>query len=160
MLKTRLKQVSILIRGLFVGRESEYHVFGLICESKYSAAMTYFRQKHRVRWMTCPTPSEDDDVKAAVDIYCRLVAERGESELELGIIICWSSLPFLSNASPLHPDIFVLTTLEVTMSDHCSRLMDASLALLSTVRAMEMQLARQKQTPPLQQGCDSPTCSI
>ena len=66
-----------------VGRESEYHVFGLICESKYSAAMTYFRQKHKVRWMTCPTLSEDDDVKAVVDVYCRLVAERGESELEL-----------------------------------------------------------------------------
>ena len=64
----------------------------------------------------------------------------------------------LMNVSPLHPDIFVLTTLEVTISDHCSRLMDASLALLSTVRAMEMQLARQKQTPPLQQGCDFLTC--
>ena len=64
----------------------------------------------------------------------------------------------MMNVSPLHPDIFVLTTLEVTISDHCSRLMDASLALLSTVRAMEMQLARQKQTPPLQQGCDSLTC--
>ena len=66
----------------------------------------------------------------------------------------------LANVSPLHPDIFVLTTLEVAISDHCSRLMDASLALLSTVRAMEMQLARQKQTPPLQQGCGSQTCFI
>ena len=57
-----------------------------------------------------------------------------------------------ANVPSIHPDIFVLTTLEVTISDHCSRLMDASLALLSTVRAMEIQLARQKQTPPLQ-GC-------
>ena len=68
-------------KKFFVNRESEYHVFGLICESKFSAAMTYFRQKHRIRWMTGQTASEDDDVKAAVDIYCRLIAERGESEL-------------------------------------------------------------------------------
>ena len=61
-------------------------MFGLICESKYSAAMTYFRQKHRVRWMLGPPLSEDDDVKAAVDIYCRLVAERGESESKLSYI--------------------------------------------------------------------------
>ena len=79
--------LELLNDGTFlVGRESEYHVFGLICESKYSAAMTYFRQKHRVRWMTCPTLSEDDDVKAVVDIYCRLVAERGESELEFSLV--------------------------------------------------------------------------
>merc|ERR1712024_6221 len=60
-------------------RESEYHVFGLICESKYSAAMIYFRQKHRVRWIMSPAVSEDDDVKVVLDIYCKLVAERGEN---------------------------------------------------------------------------------
>ena len=61
-------------------RESEYHIFGLICESKYSAAMIYFRQKHRVRWIMRPALSEDDDIKVVLDIYCKLVAERGESE--------------------------------------------------------------------------------
>jgi hypothetical protein len=73
-------------------RESEYHVFGLVCEAKYSAAMAYFRQTHRFRWMTTLNEEEDeaaaagkaatdeDDVRTVVNIYCKIVAERGESE--------------------------------------------------------------------------------
>jgi hypothetical protein len=39
-----------------------------------------------------------------------------------------------------------MTSLDVAVPEHCSRLMDASLQLLTTVRSMESQLARQKQT--------------
>ena len=44
-----------------------------------------------------------------------------------------------------------MTVSDNEVNDHCSKLMDASLQLLSTVKAMEAQLAKQKQRPPSQQ---------
>lgn len=44
-----------------------------------------------------------------------------------------------------------MTVGDQELNDHCNRLMDASLQLLSTVKAMEAQLSKQKQRPPSQQ---------
>lgn len=151
-------------------RESEYHVFGLVCEYKYSAVLTYYRQKHRPRWMKAVGAEggagaqefvrfneHDDDVTNIIDIYCRILVDRGESKS----IDSSSSLmlPLMNLSFP--SDIFVLTTMDLTINDHCSRLMDASLQLLSTVRAMEFQLAKQKQSQraetPQESGARMPT---
>ncbi len=133
-------------------RESEYHVFGLVCEAKYSAAMTYYRQRHKSRWMEEGATggggggrhvivTDEDDVRGVVSIYCRISAESGESEQQTrkSVLLIRTTNAFVS-------DLFALTTVEVPIQEHCSRLMDCSLQLLSTVRAMEAQLASQKQS--------------
>ena len=78
-------------------RESEYHVFGLVCEMKWAQAVAYFRQQHRPKWLLAHAQSggqqavaqpahlataEDtlEDAKEIVYIYCKISAERGESE--------------------------------------------------------------------------------
>ncbi len=68
-------------------RESEYHVFGLVCETKWSLAVAYFRQQHLPKYgpgiagsRSCVGWSVDEeDVANIVKIYCQILAERGES---------------------------------------------------------------------------------
>ena len=78
-------------------RESEYHVFGLVCEAKWDAAMVYYKQQHKTRWGgaasgvvgASATESffllhDDDENKVVAEeilaLYCQILAERGESE--------------------------------------------------------------------------------
>ena len=72
-------------------RESEYHVFGLVCETKWSLAMAYFRQQHLPKWGPGQGPEarahrnvgagpDEEDVATIMRIYCQILAERGESK--------------------------------------------------------------------------------
>jgi hypothetical protein len=64
-------------------RESEYHVYGLVCEQKYSAVMVYYRQQHLTRWIPNAHANEKKDAEIVDDIltlYCQILAERGESK--------------------------------------------------------------------------------
>ena len=88
-------------------RESEYHIFGLLCEQKWSQVLAYFRGAHRSKWGTVKlgggapsadlifgggavakegvVPSEaecEEDIQEILGIYCKILVERGESEEE------------------------------------------------------------------------------
>lgn len=89
-------------------RESEYHIFGLLCEQKWAGVLAYFRGAHRSKWGTVkigagasssdmifaggavskesganPYMSEvehEEDIQEILGIYCKILVERGESE--------------------------------------------------------------------------------
>eukprot|EP00095_Tigriopus_kingsejongensis_P010905 maker-scaffold348_size200312-snap-gene-1.16 protein:Tk10905 transcript:maker-scaffold348_size200312-snap-gene-1.16-mRNA-1 annotation:"AT27402p" len=103
-------------------RESEYHVFGLLCERKWASVLAYYRQQHRGKWTKNQSTSEEDDLTAILHIYCQILSERGEN-------------------------IFAVTVSDGELNEHCNRLKDSSLQLQGIVKSMEGQLAKQKQTP-------------
>jgi len=81
-------------------RESEYHVFGLICERKWTLAVAYYRRQHQRRWgggggggssgaggggvvvsrplMGLAADQHVDDVEVIMKLYCQILAEKGE----------------------------------------------------------------------------------
>jgi len=65
-------------------RESEYHIYGLLCERKWTLAAVYYRRHHVRRWGVGTTYSgldsgkDADDAEAVMKIYCQILAERGE----------------------------------------------------------------------------------
>lgn len=62
-------------------RESEYHVYGLVCEEKFASAMVYYKKQHLSRWMQQPSPKRDTEVvNAILSLHCQILAERGESK--------------------------------------------------------------------------------
>lgn len=123
-------------------RESEYHVFGLLCEEKWASVLAYYRQQHKAKWTKNQSSSEEDDLTAILHIYCQILAERGESKMIM-IVVLWT---VVYEQSVLFSDIFAMTVTDGELNEHCNRLKDSSLQLQSIVKSMESQLARQKQT--------------
>ena len=63
-------------------RESEYHVYGLVCEKKWTSAMAYFARQHQSRWgnVNNAASTAEENVLAVLGIFCAIHAEKGESK--------------------------------------------------------------------------------
>ena len=148
--KERCQQGAFNIKERLTPQESENLVVELITQSSWLEAVKTFKL-HKQKWPETFSPDfenhigtlgEEEDLYAMLNMYCKHLTEiRIVSTQPLGATC--SSTNFVD---PSTSAIFVMTLTDHDMANNVSRLMDASLQLLATVKLMETQLTKRKQS--------------
>ena len=131
-------------------QESEKHIVDLITSSSWFDAVKAFKL-HKQKWPEAfaseyenhiGSLGKEEDLYAMLNIYCKHLAQlRLLTTHPLVAAGGPSKVVDLSTCS-----IFVMTLTDHDMAKNVSRLMDASLQLLATVKLMETQLTKRKQS--------------
>ena len=131
-------------------QDSEKHIVELITQSSWLQAVKAFKF-HKQKWPETfsldfenhiGTLGVEEDLYAILNMYCKHLTEiRIIATQPIGAPNSGPSLLDPSTCS-----IFVMTITDNDMANNVSRLMDASLQLLATVKLMETQLTKRKQS--------------
>ena len=131
-------------------QESEILIVELITQSSWLEAVKTFKL-HKQNWPETfsidfenhiGTLGEEEDLYAMLNMYCKHLTEiRILATQPLGATCSSTNL-----VDPSTSAIFVMTLTDHDMANNVSRLMDASLQLLATVKLMETQLTKRKQS--------------
>ena len=148
--KERYQKESINMKERLTSQESEKLVVELINQSSWLEAVKAFKL-HKQKWPETFSPDfdnhigtlgEEEDLFAMLNMYCKHLTEiRIMATQPLGTASSSTNL-----VDPSTSSIFVMTLSDNDMANNVSRLMDASLQLLATVKLMETQLTKRKQS--------------
>ena len=131
-------------------QESVKLIVELITQSSWLEAVKAFKL-HKQKWPETfssdfenhiGTLGNEEDLYAMLNLYCKHLTEiRIIATQPLGAAGSGTNL-----VSPTTGSVFVMTLTDGDMANNVSRLMDASLQLLATVKLMETQLTKRKQS--------------
>ena len=144
------KETFAMTRDGLTSHESEKLIVELITQSAWLEAVRTFTM-HKKKWPETfaldfenhiGTLGEEEDLYAMLNMYCKHLTE-------IRIIATQPMCATSSSTSMVDSStcsIFVMTLTDIDMANNVSRLMDASLQLLATVKLMETQLTKRKQS--------------